>query len=326
MKKKIMILMILLLSLAISNISVVMAADMNGTYVGHPNTTYDVMTSENITLHGYFLNSSKSSPSSNYTLYDININTSSIQNSIKELIVKYYNTPLSSYLQTAIWHVTNNNSVAGISEEMINNLTGVEIGNSYSYTDGNFTYNFTFYIGFPNTQNTQSLVLFDLDVSELNTNGTTPGNNTNGTNPGNNTNGTNPGNNQNNIQNNTNNNGANNTNNNGNNQGNNQNNVDSGTGSGTTTEKDSSVTNSSNNTYEKNNPVVSSDNNENTYYVPSAGSPNEDSDNSNAKSAQKEDINTNNQKTVSMKETGMPIIPILLSIFMTIGIIVNRKK
>lgn len=210
MMKKIILLVSIII---ISSISVTVAEDTNGNsenitgiYIGNGNNngtlvnTYDVYTSENKTLNGFCVNYTAHPPhlaGNNSTTFNISRNTSNTQNGVKELIVRYYgqeyeNNNLS--LQLAIWTITDPNNVTldAIKEgeynylydtvyNMLNSLTGLEIGDFYSYDNGTHTRNFTFYLATPNNNTIQDILLFDYIFDEIPapTNNTTdPTNNT----------------------------------------------------------------------------------------------------------------------------------------------------
>jgi hypothetical protein len=195
------IIMLLISLILISGISIVVAEDTNetsenltGTYIGSVNHTYDVNTSENTTLNGFCLDYTADAPHLNgneSTTFNISKNTSNVQNSVKELIVRYYdekNYENNNFaLQLAIWTITNNDHFSLdlnpynlmydthlMAYNMKNSLTGLVIGDFYSFDNGTHTRNFTFYFGSPNDNEIQNLILFDYVFGET----PTPNNNT----------------------------------------------------------------------------------------------------------------------------------------------------
>ena len=156
----------LLLILLIGSLSASLAE--NVTYTGYGNGVYKYNNTQNETIYGYCLNSSLSSPS-NGTIYNVSTNTSNIDNRIKELIVNNYRGDSIELhtnnvaLRTAIWNITNHQSLSSnsLALEMMDNLTGTEIGNTYTVSDGEYNYIFNFFYGKAGNSILQPMILFN---------------------------------------------------------------------------------------------------------------------------------------------------------------------
>lgn len=193
MKRK-LITSILFILLLLSSITIASATDTTAKYNGtnSDNVTYSFKTSENETISGFCLNHSKVRPSiQGYENITYNItNTSNVNNTIKEAIIKYYlnQTKLTlDELQDLIWkiqgrNITNNTKI----NEMYDSLTGtMEIGDTYTYKNGTYIYTFNFYHALPNDDDTkgivnvQDLILFTFTQENIPFDNSTTNNSTN---------------------------------------------------------------------------------------------------------------------------------------------------
>ncbi|MGL4669789.1 MAG: hypothetical protein ACRCVG_04245 [Methanobacteriaceae archaeon] len=171
------------------------------------NSTFDFIKSDNNTFYGFCLDEDKNSPYySEY--YNVTSDTSSINGSITELLVRYYrynNTAFQNWaIQEAIW-VVNSKSLSSVSSnyrnttaEMLNSLTGLVVGNNYDYIEGDTVYSFKIFLGENNEYidkiinvvgkgnetvgYLQRVILFEYTTSNV----TTPTNNTTNETPNNN--------------------------------------------------------------------------------------------------------------------------------------------
>lgn len=109
------------------------------------------------TIYGVCLNHNKNGPMWAYN-FNLSNNTSSVDSRVKELVVRYFREDMTPHeglsMRYAIWKIMDNNY--NIRPEyytdvmnMIGSLTGLNIGDKYTYIENGVEYIFDFYYGTP---------------------------------------------------------------------------------------------------------------------------------------------------------------------------------